>query len=204
MTPRIRKSFCSNIALAGTLAMAATLWAPAAHALDLPSLKFPSFDVTGNYYGGLGFGGSDIEPQLTDSEFAVTDTTGSGTQLFFGRDLSARLAVEGYYSDLGGLLYLLGGGGVDSLANRHGLNLYARLGFGNVNNTGRGIEFERESAFSVSMGLGAEYNLKNGFGLMCRCRFPLKTLRLKKKLLWQKKNVKMTASLTTSTVWSMV
>ena len=184
MTARIRKSLCSNIALAGALAMAATCWAPTALALDLPSLKFPS--ITGNYYGGVGFGGSDIEPRVSESGFTVTDTTGSGTQLFFGRDVSARIAVEAYYSDLGaasltdgetsgrieystfgasGLLYLLGGGGVDSLANRHGFNLYARLGFGNLNNTGRGIEFDRQNAFNISTGLGAEYNLKNGFGL---------------------------------------
>ena len=191
MTSRNRKSVCSNIAIASTLAIATACWAPAASALDFPSLKFPSLKlpslgVSGNYYGGVGFGGSAIEPQISGSEFTVTDTTGSGTQLFFGRDLSARFSVEAYYSDLGaaslsnddstgrieystfgasGLLYLLGGGGVDSLANRRGLNLYARLGFGNVDNTGRGITFERENNFSVSTGLGAEYNLKNGFGL---------------------------------------
>ncbi len=186
MTPRIRKSFCSNIALAGTLAIAATCWAPAASALDLPSLKFPSVGLSGNYYGGVGFGGSDIEPRVNASGFTVTETTGSGAQLFFGRDLSARLSVEAYFSDLGaasltndvingsiaystfgasGLLYLLGGGGVDSLASRRGLNIYARLGFGALNNTGRGIEFERQNAFNISTGLGAEYNLKNGFGV---------------------------------------
>jgi len=186
MTLRIRKSFCSKLVFAGTLAMAAVSWAPAASALDFPSLKFPSVSLTGNYYGGVGFGGSAIEPRVDASDFTVTDTAGSGAQLFFGRDLSARLSVEGYYSDLGAaslsndeisgrieystfgasaLLYLLGGGGVDSLANRRGLNIYGRLGVGNVNNTGRGLEFERENSFSLSTGLGAEYNLKNGFGL---------------------------------------
>ena len=101
MTPRIRKSFCSNVALAGALAIAATCWAPAANALDLPYLKFPSVGLSGNYYGGAGFGGSDIEPRVNESGFTVTDTTGSGAQLFFGRDLSARISVEAYFSDLG-------------------------------------------------------------------------------------------------------
>jgi len=95
MTSRNRKSVCSNIAIASTLAIATACWAPAASALDFPSLKFPSLKlpslgVSGNYYGGVGFGGSAIEPQISGSEFTVTDTTGSGTQLFFGRDLSAR------------------------------------------------------------------------------------------------------------------
>lgn len=183
MTPRIRKSLCSNIAIAGTLAMAVS-WAPAAGALDFPSLSFPS--LTGNYYGGVGFGGSNIEPRVNESGFTVTDNTDGGVQLFLGRDLSARFTVEAYYSDLGaatlsndditgrieystfgasGLFYLLGGGGVDSLASRSGFNLYGRLGFGNLDNTGRGIEFDRLNAFNISTGLGAEYNLKNGFGL---------------------------------------
>ena len=179
MTLRIRKTLSSNLALA-TLATAC--WSTSALALD-----FPSIGLSGNYYGGVGYGGSDIEPRVNESGYTVTDSNDSGTQLFFGRDLSARLSVEGYYSDMGaaslasddgpsgrigysaigvsGLLYLLGGGGVDSLANRSGLNIYTRLGGGRLNNDGLGIEFNRKNDWHWSAGFGAEYNLSNGFGI---------------------------------------
>ena len=54
---------------------------------------------------------------------------------------------------------------MDSLANRSGLNVYARLGAGRINNKGRGIEFNRNNLWQVSGGFGAEYNLRNGFGV---------------------------------------
>lgn len=184
MTPRIRKSFNSNIAIAGTLAIAAAFWAPGAAALDLPSL--PSMSLSGSYYGGAGFGGSSIEPKVNQSGFTVTDPSDGGAQLFIGRDVTARISLEGYFSDLGvatlnsddqtgridystigasGLFYLLGGGGVDSLASRSGLNIYARAGVGKLNNTGLGINFQRKNDWHFSTGLGAEYNMRNGFGL---------------------------------------
>jgi len=181
MTPRIRKSFSSNIAIAGTLAITAACWAPGAVALDLPSLS-----LSGSYYGGAGFGGSEIEPKVNQSGYTVTDTSDGGAQLFIGRDVTARISLEGYYSDLGtatlnndvqsgridystfgasGLFYLLGGGGVDSLANRSGLNIYARAGVGKLDNKGLGINFRRKNDWHFSTGLGAEYNMRNGFGI---------------------------------------
>lgn len=181
MTLRIRKLFSSNIALASTLVVGAVCWAPSVSALD-----FQSLSLTGNYYGGVGFGGSSIEPRVNDSGFSVTDNSDGGVQLFIGRDLTARISLEGYYSELGdaalsdeansgrigysavgasGLLYLLGGGGVDSLANRSGLNIYARAGAGRLNNEGLGIAFNRKNDWHLSTGLGVEYNLRNGFGV---------------------------------------
>ncbi len=178
MTLRIRKSFSSNLALACTVAITATCWAPDASALD--------FDVNGNYYGGVGFGSSGIEPVVNESGYSVTDSSDSGIQLFLGRDISRRMSVEGYFSDMGaaelsndvnngrinystigasGLLYLIGAGGADALASRRGFNIYARVGFGRLSNEGSGIPFNRVNDWHVSSGLGAEYNLKNGFGV---------------------------------------
>lgn len=180
MTLRIRKIIASKLALAGTLALAC--WTSSASALDLPSLPK---GISGNYYGGAGMGGSSIEPKLTG--FTVSDTSDSGAQLFIGRDVSRRISIEGYYSHMGAasvdggeagsgridysaiggsaLLYLLGGGGSEALANRTGLNIYARLGVGKLNNTGLGITFSRDNTWSMSSGFGAEYNMRNGFGL---------------------------------------
>ncbi len=178
MTLRNRKSFSSNLALAGTVAIAATFWAPTASALD--------FDVNGNYYGGVGFGSSGIEPVVNESGYSVTDSSDGGIQLFLGRDISRRMSVEGYFSDMGaaqlsngvdggrvnysaigasGLLYLIGAGGADALASRRGFNIYARVGFGRLSNEGSGIPFNRVNDWHVSSGLGAEYNLKNGLGV---------------------------------------
>lgn len=187
MAVQYQKSISSKLALAATLVLAAC-WTSSASALDFPSLpSFPSIGLSGKYYGGAGLGGSEIDPQVNESGFTVTDTSDGGAQLFLGRDLTTRISIEGYYSNLGtatlsseeagsgridystigasALFYLLGGGGVDSLANRTGLNIYARLGVGKVNNDGLGIEFNREKEWNWSGGFGAEYNMRSGFGL---------------------------------------
>lgn len=185
MTLRIRKTIFSRLALTSAIAMGSVCWTSSASALDFPSLPSLS-SLSGNYYGGAGFGGSSIEPQVSASGFTVTDASDGGAQLFLGRDLSTRVSVEGYYSDLGAatlssaesgsgridystigasaLFYLLGFGGVESLANRTGISLYARLGGGKVNNTGLGIDFTREKEWNFSSGFGVEYNMRNGFG----------------------------------------
>ncbi len=194
---RFRKTFASRLAIVCPLVLSAVCWAPGASALEFPKLKLPSISLpsvgfngkylSGNYYGGAGFGGSSLEPQLTQSGYTATDNGDGGAQLFFGRDLTTRISIEGYYSDLGqvslssedappgridystigasALVYLLGSGGIDSLADRRGLNLYARVGAGWVNNQGLGIEFDRANDFALSGGFGAEFNLRNGFGL---------------------------------------
>ena len=185
----LRKSIASNFARTGALALLTVCWSNSALALDLPKLPdFKSVPIAGSYYGGAGFGSSGIEPAVNQSGFEVTDSVGSGVQLFFGRDISPRISVEGYLSQLGeaevnnagtgdsgsvdystfgasGLLYLLGGSGSESFANRSGFSIYGRLGIGRVNNSGNGVDFNRSSPWGVSGGLGAEYNLKNGFGL---------------------------------------
>lgn len=185
----IGKSYASNIALAGTVAAIAMTWSCGASALGLSSLKsLGGIGVDGTYYGGVGFGGSSIEPVISDGNFSVTDTGGSGVQLSLGRDISPRWSAEMYYSDLGdaavsngatgadglinystiglsGLFYLIGGGGSDALANRRGLNVYGRLGFGKLNNEGLGLNYSRDGGWNYSAGLGAEYNLRNGIGV---------------------------------------
>jgi len=64
-----------------------------------------------------------------------------------------------------GLLYLFGGGGKDSLKSRSGLNIYGRIGGGLLDNKGINVQYKRDNDFHISTGLGAEYNLRNGFGL---------------------------------------
>jgi len=191
MKLRNRKSFTSNIAFTSALAIMVACWSTNAAAIDLPLPKLPSFksmSLDGSYYGGAGFGSSGIEPNVNSSGFVVTESASSGVQLFIGRDISPRISVEGYVSQLGeaqlnnirtgdsgavdyssfgasGLLYLIGGSGSQSLANRSGFGVYGRVGFGRINNTGIGVDYSRADEWSVSTGLGAEYNMKNGFGL---------------------------------------
>jgi len=185
----IRKSAISNLGLTGAIAIMAACWSNSALALDLPDLPdFKGVPLSGSYYGGLGFGTSGIEPEVNNSGFEVTDSVGNGVQLFIGRDISPRISVEGYLSQLGeahvdnfgtgdsgsveyttlgasGLLYLFGGSGKKSFATRSGFSVYGRLGIGRINNSGVGVDFNRSSPWNVSGGMGAEYNLKNGFGL---------------------------------------
>ncbi len=182
MTLRIKNSFISNVALAS--ATAAAIWASNASALELPDINLP--ELNGNYYGGVGYGSSSIEPRVNASGYTVTDSADSGIQLFLGRDITKRLSVEGYYSNMGtaeldngtvsggidystfgasGLLYLIGAGGADALAARRGFNVYGRLGFGKLNNEGSGIPFNRVNDWHYSAGLGAEYSMANGFGI---------------------------------------
>lgn len=148
------------------------------------------WELDGKYYAGAGYGGSGIEPKVVNSsngtQAVVTDDVDSGVQLFVGRDISPRLAVEGYYSDMGsatlqsgtttgevsysaagvsGLLYLFGGGGRESLRNRTGFNIYGRVGGGLLENEGTNVQYNRDNDFHISTGLGVEYNLRNGFGL---------------------------------------
>ena len=189
MTLRNRKTFSSNLAYASTLALLAACLSGNALALDLPDLPdLKPESLAGSYYGGLGFGSSGIEPEVNQSGYEVTDSVGSGMQLFLGRDISPRISVEGYYSQMGeaelsnprtgdagqvdystvgvsGLLYLLGGSGTKSFANRAGFAVYGRVGFGNISNEGIGLDYSRSNGWRVSTGLGAEYNMRNGFGL---------------------------------------
>lgn len=183
MTQRNKKILPSTLTLACSLAIAAACWSSSASALP----SFPSIGLNGDYYGGAGLGGSNLDPEVSQSGFTVSDNRGAGAQLFLGRDVTARISIEGYYAGLGsasvsgnnassgsidystfgasGLFYLFASGGVDSFAARRGLNVYARLGAGRVNSDSRGIDFNRGGGWNISSGLGAEYNLKNGFGI---------------------------------------
>lgn len=186
MTLRIRQSFTSKIVLAGAMGVTAFCWAPSAFALELPDLPALNGKLDGRYYGGVGYGASEIEPRVNASGYSVTDSSDGGAQLFLGRDIKPRISLEGYYSNMGaaglsnglsdgtieystfgasGLLYLIGTSGAEGLYERRGLNFYARIGFGKLINDGSGLPFNRVNDWHYSSGLGAEYNMRNGFGL---------------------------------------
>ncbi len=137
-------------------------------------------------YGGLGILSSEVEPRVNQSGFQVTDDNSAGGQIFLGADLSRRFSVEGYYADLGeaeladptisgsisyeaaglsALLYLYSTGGSTGLIDRRGLLFYGRAGLGYLENDSSNIPFDRLRGVHVSAGFGAEYNLRNGFGV---------------------------------------
>lgn len=136
------------------------------------------------FYLGAGALVSQLEPRVNDTGFSVTESTSTGGKIFAGVDLTTRLSMEGYFSQLGGaeltnqvvtgeidyqaggisgLVYLYSS---RDLANRRGALLFARAGLGFLDNSStNGINFSRVNNEHFAVGAGLEYGLENGFGL---------------------------------------
>ena len=145
------------------------------------------------YIGG-GFGASTLEPEDECPCIGVSDDSASGHHIMVGYDLSRWLSAEVYFADLGASeIEFLGTdvgpvdysvAGVSAIAylvnsqsgtllsknngrgmhRREGLSLYTRLGFGTIDND-TDLEYNRDYAVHLAVGLGAEYGFKNGFAL---------------------------------------
>ncbi|MEE9333840.1 MAG: OmpA family protein [Granulosicoccaceae bacterium] len=148
---------------------------------------------TPRLYIGGGFGASTLEPEDECPCIGVGDDSSSGHHLMIGYDLSRWLSAEVYFADLGAAeIEFLGTdvgpvdysvAGVSAIAylvnnqsgtlfnnngrgmhRREGLSVYTRLGLGTIDND-TDLEYNRDYAVHLAVGLGAEYGFKNGFAL---------------------------------------
>jgi len=149
---------------------------------------------TPRLYIGAGFGSSELNPEHETNAFGVTDGSSTGHHITLGYDLSRWLSAEVYFADIGeaevnflgtdigpvdysvagvsAIAYLVNNQSGTLLSRnngrgmhrREGLSLYARAGLGTIDND-TDIDYHRDYAVHVAVGLGAEYGFKNGFAL---------------------------------------
>ncbi len=136
-----------------------------------------SFAEENRFYGGIGFGLSEMKPDTEGTTYSVADSTSMGGKLYLGYDLLDYFSVEGYYSDLGeakmspngrisyrdlgvsGLLYLL-----DPGEKRSGLMMFLRAGVGKMYND-TSLNYSRVNDSHFMLGAGFEYGLSGGYSL---------------------------------------
>ncbi len=135
------------------------------------------------WYGGLGIGISELEPDPNSTSFTVDETRSKGGKLFLGYDLFKRLSIEAYYSDVGeaeiGSTYPgISDGtigykdyGISALyyvfkqhEAHEGFGLFGRVGLGRMNNDTE-LPYERLNDNHAMLGAGLEYAFDNGFAL---------------------------------------
>ncbi len=134
-------------------------------------------DFTPRWYGGVGVGISELEPDPNRTAVKVDDSRSSGGKIFLGYDLTKRISIEGHYADLGeakmapsgevdyrefalgGLYYLY----KQRLAHE-GFGLFAKGGLGKMENDTQ-LTYERLNDYSFFYGAGLEYAFRNGFAL---------------------------------------
>ncbi|MEM9605721.1 MAG: OmpA family protein [Pseudomonadota bacterium] len=153
-------------------AVVLTLGAPALQAEDAGS-----FDT--GWYGGLGLGTSDLDPDGGTSGWGVSDGSDDGWRVFIGRHLTPRVRVELNYTDLGAasLLhsnpainvavpdahvdYSAVGVNADWLARpaESRWNLFARGGLAAIDNdaSDAAIQIDRDDDVSLAVGAGAQW-----------------------------------------------
>ncbi len=135
------------------------------------------------WYGGLGIGISELEPDPNSTSFTIDETRSKGGKLFIGYDLFKRLSLEAYYSDVGeakvGSTYpgIPGGTigykdyGISALyyaLKQHeaheGFGLFGRVGLGKMKNDTE-LPYQRLNDNHAMLGAGLEYAFRNGFAL---------------------------------------
>jgi len=161
-----------------------TLWATPASAeaaeLDMPDHQSSSqrvFEWQSRWYGGLGIGLSNLEPDSNGTVYSVEDKRSQGGRAFIGYDLFKRLSLEGYYSDLGeakiaGVGAIPGGAieyqdvGLSALyylykqnLNHEGFGLFGKMGAGRMRNQSD-LPFNRLKDYHLLWGGGIEYAFK--------------------------------------------
>ncbi len=120
---------------------------------------------------GIGPGLSYVNPNTDGSIYRVEDKSSSGFTLYLGYDISDRLAVEVYYSDLGQADMAPVGRvsysdiGMDALyyfyqqeEQRQGFSSYVKLGLGRMRNQ-TDLPYERKNDMHLMFGLGGEYGI---------------------------------------------
>jgi OOP family OmpA-OmpF porin len=130
------------------------------------------------WYAGAGFGLSRLEPDRNGTIYRVDDKSSSGYKLYVGYDWSEKIAIEGYFSDLGeakmspegevsykdlgasGLYYVY-----QQQGEQHkGLEAFVKVGLGWMKNDSE-LKYERVHNSHVMLGLGAAYRLDNGLSV---------------------------------------
>jgi hypothetical protein len=130
------------------------------------------------WYAGVGLGISNLEPDGNDSSYRVDDKSSTGFKLTLGYDWSEKIAIEGYYSDLGEATLSPNGEvsyrdlGASALyyvyreaAGRHrGWEAFLKAGLGSMKND-TDVPYERVHNSHVMLGLGGGYAFDNGLSL---------------------------------------
>ncbi len=134
-------------------------------------------EFNSRWYGGLGIGISELEPDPNGTAVRVDESKSSGGKLYLGYDLTERFSIEGHYADLGeakmspsgevgykeiglgGLYYLL-----KQYRTHVGFGLYAKAGVGKMEND-TDLRYERVNDYSLFYGVGLEYGFNNGLAL---------------------------------------
>lgn len=126
------------------------------------------------WYASAGVGVSRMKPDTSGVPgVGVDDQVDSGVQLSVGADIRPRLSLELHTSDLGAsglssggeIAYRVHGGSAllyarerSNKAKAAGLNAYARLGAGVLENTATGsVGYEQENQAQLLLGAGVEY-----------------------------------------------
>lgn len=112
----------------------------------------------------------------------LAESESSAFQIFAGLDINRRLAVEGFYTDLGSgkltndesiaytaaglntVLYLIPGVGESGSNRRNGFSLFGKLGVAAID-TESNVAIEQKNALNLTTGLGVEYGFNSGVGL---------------------------------------
>ncbi len=134
-------------------------------------------DFTSRWYGGIGAGISELEPDPNGTAVRVDDSRSSGGKIFLGYDFTKRFSMEGHYADLGEAKMAPEGaveykefalGALYYLYKQHpaheGFGLFAKGGLGKMENDSR-LTYERLNDYSFFYGAGLEYAFKNGIAL---------------------------------------
>ncbi|MGF1546102.1 MAG: choice-of-anchor D domain-containing protein [Thiotrichales bacterium] len=158
------------LAMGGALALRRRRWLALA---GLMGASFGAQAAPGQFYIGGGVGQSFLEPEVVNIPgLTVTDDNDVGYKLFLGYDILRWLSIEAFGSKLGAAGFSNGGeidyktygaGLVANLpSNSPGLSFLAKLGFAEIDNKGRNINFREVESSELYGGLGAEYQFRNG------------------------------------------
>jgi outer membrane protein OmpA-like peptidoglycan-associated protein len=138
-----------------------------------------SGNADNQWYVGGGIGISRLEPDTDQAVlYSVDDNSSAGYKLYLGYDWSEKVSIEGYFSDLGeakispegevsykdigvsGLYHLY----QQKSERKRGLEAFIKLGLGWMKNDSD-LNYEREHASHVMLGLGSGYTFENGFSI---------------------------------------
>ena len=141
----------------------------------------------GTWYLGAGLGITELDPDVGNTGYALTNERDSGFKLYAGFDYSERLTVEGFYADMGtaklgnhvikpdgaidystmgasALWYFWRDGNSESSAVRKGLQLYIHGGLSFLDNSSS-VSYAQDNSVQVQYGAGLEYGLNNGLAV---------------------------------------
>lgn len=172
MNTRYAKTSLSALVIALTVGISL----PVAAETSTPAPEINNIDLP-LWYGGLGVGVSNLEPDTNNSGYSLDDSRDMGWRLFLGYDYSDKLSFEGYYSDQGEVTLAPGGSisyqdfgagalyrFIGSAYDRKGLDLFGKAGLGFMKNSSD-IPYERLNDHHIYVGAGAAYALNDRYTL---------------------------------------